>query len=407
MKIVMLSDFETLGGAAIAASRLANELCNRGHTVFRIIHLPDYEPHQWNTAVLAGQTYTFTTGVRKIIPFFWRTGLGNQLLSTRLFDLLDDLQPDIINVHNLHGAGWSPGLAGICGKKAPTVWTLHDMWSFTGRCAYSYDCFKFTTGCDSSCPTPHEYPSLDSRLIAGAWERRKGVLFANQSIVAVTPSQWLAREAQKGLWSKSRIEVIPNGLPLDIYFVVDRFQARKELGLSVEGPLLIAAADNFDDRRHGFNILEQALKLVQTKPLTVLMMGSGRPPDSISGISFKALGYIADERQKVLLFNAADLFVHPSPVGNLPNTVLESIACGTPVIGFDTGGLKELIEASRTGWISLELTGECYASLLETALKQITEGNTLRESCRTFAEANFPVQLQATRYENLFKQIAR
>src|SRR5262249_5214313 len=130
--------------------------------------------------------------------------------------LLTLARPDIINVHNLHGAapwGWGPRLVEVCLEFAPVVWTLHDMWSFTGRCAYSYDCEKFISGCDASCPTPDEEPKLPAERIHAAWEERRA-LYARHvdDLVIVTPSRWLAEQARRGMFARHRIEVIPYGL---------------------------------------------------------------------------------------------------------------------------------------------------------------------------------------------------
>src|SRR5215471_3324424 len=200
MHVVMLSDAETKGGAAIAASRLAEALHRLGHRVTRIVHLASGQDHSWSTLSMDFDS-SLRRAARAMVPSQIRKAFEIQSVRHRLNGALDILSPDVVNVHNLHGygatrrAGWSAGLVKVCANHAPTVWTLHDMWSFTGRCAYSYDCTKYLTGCDSTCPTPEEHPPLAPERIAQAWATRRLELRKNPSLVAVTPSNWLAREA--------------------------------------------------------------------------------------------------------------------------------------------------------------------------------------------------------------------
>src|SRR5690349_20255237 len=159
MHVAMLSDDETKGGAGIAASRLAEALQRSGHRVTRIVHLASGQDHSWNTVSLDSTSWSWMPSLtRTILPFQIRNIFEMQSAQNRLDKVMDSLSPDVVNVHNLHSygarrAGWSVGLVKICANRAPTVWTLHDMWSFTGRCAYSYDCQKFLNGCDATCPT--------------------------------------------------------------------------------------------------------------------------------------------------------------------------------------------------------------------------------------------------------------
>lgn len=203
MKIVMLSDHETLGGAAQSASRLAAALCAE-HEVTRLVLFPDGRPHPWRTHVLGTETAS-RRWLRRLPRKLWPGRFpypGTPAFAAAEFArLLRRLRPDAINVHNLHSGadwGWGPHLVAVCAEAAPVVWTLHDMWSFTGRCAYRYDCEKFRTGCDATCPTPHEPPRLAPEHIAVAWDERRRLLAAHPDMIAVTPSRWLAAERSAG-----------------------------------------------------------------------------------------------------------------------------------------------------------------------------------------------------------------
>jgi glycosyltransferase involved in cell wall biosynthesis len=181
--------------------------------------------------------------------------------------------------------------------------------------------------------------------------------------------------------------------------------ARKELGISTTNPVLFAAADNLDERRKGFHFLLHALRNLGGRKLTVLTMGTGRVPEAVENAHFISMGYVDSEPLKARLYNAADLMVHPAPQDNFPNTVLESLSCGTPVVAFNTGGMKELVRPGETGWLSEEISATGLSSMIEFALGEISKGQDLRGSCRSFAEKNFRDDLQVQRYEELFKAL--
>ncbi len=406
MHIVMLSDYETQFGAAIAASRLADELCSQQHRVTRIVGEWDRTKHPWATVRLWPTLPIW--GMRHLMPHALWQDLSASFLGHQLHSLLNVLQPDVINIHNLHRmtwTGWSVSLVRECLKHAPTVWTLHDMWSFTGRCAYSYDCGRFATGCGTACPTPAEYPVLEPKRIGGAWLQRRELLSHFPILTAVTPSTWLKRQAQQGLWTKHAVEVIPNGLPLSVYHPMDRGQARSELGLPATAPVLIAIAADLAERRKGAGMLVKALRRLSGRQITLITLGSGVLQCDVEGVNLHPLGYITDEQTKMVAYNAADISVHPAPVDNFPNTVMEALACGTPVVAFPIGGIPEMVRPGETGWLADDVSGDALARALSDALDQVAGGADLRRNCRAAAEAEYGADRQAGRYIALFQSM--
>lgn len=406
MHLVMVSDFETSGGAATSASRLAQGLHEAGHKVTRIVSRPDQQPHPWTT-VTSPLFLMGRAALRMHLRNVWGP-VSRRLSIGVIHRLLSDLTPDVVNVHNLHSAfdlGFSPNLLRACVRHAPTVWTLHDMWSFTGRCAYNYDCRKFVAGCDSTCPTPTEYPALSPRKIAGAWRSRLGLLESSPQLVAVTPSQWLAWEAVSGLWSSNRVEVVPYGLSLDSHVVLDRTMARQALGIGEGGPVLLTSAEDLADRRKGGSLLVEALARLNTGPIVLVTLGHGGLVVNADGVDVVNLGFIDHERTKVLAYNAADIFVHPALADNLPNVVMEAIACGTPVVGFPVGGVPEMVRPGQTGWLAGEVSPEALVAAIDGAVQDIKTGNDMRSSCRDVAESEYDVRMQVHHYLKLFKSL--
>lgn len=409
MHIVMLSDLETQGGAAIAVCRMADAFYRIGHHVTRLVNTPDGQRHSWNTVSLNcinSRSLSYRLR-RKSLPWRIRNLWDRQNIRKQLNRVFATLSPDVIHIHNLHKAinsGWSPNLPWICTNYAPTIWTLHDMWSFTGRCAYSYDCRKFITGCDATCPTPTEYPALSPKRIAGAWEERRRLLTGHARLVAVTPSRWLAQEAQFGLWAGRRVEVIPHGLPLDVYRPIDRGMAREALGINTTRPVLLMAAENLNDRRKGANFLMEALRGVSRRTFTLITLGAGALCLEAPGVDVHSLGYIHDKVTKALVYNAADIFVHPAPVDNLPNVIMEAMACGTPAVSFPVGGIPEMVRPGQTGWLAKEISTSALAETIDTALGEFQRKD-WRTSCRMVAETEYSDEKQARRYIELFESL--
>ncbi len=408
MRIAILSDLEARGGAALAASRLATGLIQAGQTVTRLVAQPSEHKHEWPREVLTPGNPFRNQIIRKFLPAQSRTRWDEKTARQLLDQTLSRLKPDVINVHNLHWAawlGWNPQLLEICVAHAPTVWTLHDMWSFTGRCANNDQCQKFPTGCDAACPTPGEYPPLAPELIAGAWAKRQQLFQSHPQLAAITPSQWMAEEAQRGLWKNHRVEVIANGLPLSVFTPIDRTVARQALGITGEGPVLLMAAQTIGEKRKGGQILVDALKKLSLRPLTLLTLGSGQLSLNEPGIFNQPLGHIDHERSLALAYSAADLFVHPSTGDNLPNVIAEALACGTPVAAFPIGGVPEMVLPGTTGWLAKAVSAEALADVLNRALEELRQGTDLRASCRATAESLYSLPLQVQRYESIFASL--
>jgi glycosyltransferase involved in cell wall biosynthesis len=411
MNVVVVSDHGLQGGAAVAGSRIALsiERHNPGDSLQRITFFAEgtaSQPLWYEEGELKRQAYRFP---RKILPTSFPRPNSEAFAAQRLRAKLAELRPDIINVHNLHAAapwGWGPHLVEVCLEFAPVVWTLHDMWSFTGRCAYSYDCRRFITGCDASCPTPMEMPALAPERIRPAWEERRALYARHpRDLVIVTPSRWLADEARAGLFARHRVEVIPYGVPLPEAIAHD--DARRELGIPSAARVLLSAAFDLSERRKGAEILASLWRHVQSRPIIVLMMGKGNVAIDDPRVEVRHLGFLDDEHRKALAYSAADAILHPAPVDNFPNVVLEAMACGTPTIALPVGGLPEMVRPGVSGWLAPQTTPAALGATVERALNDVAVVNHLRESCRALADREYSLELQGGRYIHLFEELRR
>ncbi len=411
MHIVMISDHESRGGAAIAAGRLAVGLITGGHRVTRLCAYPDGQTHPWASEVLAASYFPLRRAARRGLPLAVRAALDDLAIApadNALRRALARLRPDVVHLHNLHGgigAGWSPRLLAVAAEVAPVAWTFHDMWPITGRCVYSYGCERFIRGCDAACPTPHDYPSLPPPRIAAAWELRRHTIAAVPRLAGVAPSRWMQGQALAGMWAGQRVERIANGLDLDTYQPVDRTVARRALGLPATGTLVMVAMPHLADPRKGADLLKALATAPGPRPLRLITMGAGQLLTPGAGVEILPLGYVADEARRALAYSAADLLLHAAPEDNLPLTVIEAMACGTPTVALPVGGLPDLVRLGITGWLADGRGHQPLVAALAAALATLATGQSLRESCRAVAQAEYGLDLFVERHLHLYREI--
>ncbi len=408
MRIALVSDYATQGGAAIACNRLAVALAAQGATVARFSL--DRGPRPWLGSGVAFAPQTSGRRAAGLVQVLEGFGLSRAARSLRLRDTgrllpraLADWRPDIINLHNLHGFDGRWHSVEALARLAPIAWTLHDMWSFTGRCTYSYACRRFETGCTAECPTPGEYPALAPTLIGEQWAQRARFFEQHPQAAAIAPSHWLTDEARRGLWRNHRVEAIPNSLDLHTYAPIEQPLARTALGLPPrDRPTLLFVADYLTERRKGGALVASALAACG-RDVAVWTLGhgefSGLPPN----VQCHSLGYVTDERMKALIFSAADVLVHPAPVDNFPNTIAESLACGTPVVAFHTGGIPEMLAAPNCGWLATEITADALGQGIALAIATLPLTHELRLAIRAVAAPVFDPERQARSYLELFE----
>ncbi|MCX7792526.1 MAG: glycosyltransferase, partial [Chloroflexaceae bacterium] len=270
---------------------------------------------------------------------------------------------------------------------------------------YIYACERFLTGCNAACPTARAYPALPPRLVGPAWEERRSLIAAAPRLTAVAPSRWMATLARRGSWAGRRVEHIPNGLPLEHWRPLPRAVARRALGLPASGPVALLAMPDLDDPRKGADLLP-ALGATLPSGLTLLAMGAGRPPLRAPGVRVVPLGFVAAAERQATIYSAADLLIHAAPQDNLPLTVQEALACGTPVAALPVGGLPDLVRPGQTGWLAATPDVAGLTAAVAEALAAIAAGADLRERCRAVAENEYGLQLMVERHLALYREIS-
>jgi glycosyltransferase involved in cell wall biosynthesis len=412
MNILLISASDINGGAARAAYRLHKGLLNIGVSSNMLVQ----EKYSDDKKVLAPEVSLFQ-GIAKAratldplpLKFYQqrsKTPFSLQWLPDTIYSNVSKLSPDIINLHWI-GRGFVQ-IETITRLNKPLVWTLHDMWAFTGGCHYSGECSNYTASC-GACP---QLNSTQKRDLSHWILQRKAKAWKNLNLIIVSPSNWLAECAKSSfLFKDLQIEVIPNGINTEKYRPINKYTAREILNLPQDKQIILfGSLRATSDLRKGFQFLQPALqnlsKSVGKDKLELLIFGASQPENEIN-FGFKAnyLGSFNDDLSLALVYSAADVFILPSTQENLANTVMEAIACGTPCVAFKIGGTPDMIEHQKNGYLVQPYNIEDLAKGIAWVLENPERHSKLTYYAREKAEREFSLEVHARQYSKIYKQI--
>lgn len=390
------------GGAGIACRRLQAALTESGETANLLTM--DQVPPQW--PFYAERLSFIPYEKDKSVRFsFSLANFGHDLNRHKLVQ-----EADIIHLHWVNQGFLSLNnirQLAVLGK--PIVWTLHDMWSFTGGCHYSGDCMRYKQSC-GYCPYLRKPGPKD--LSHRIWQRKKDILPLN--IQFVTCSAWLAGEANNsGLLKNYPVTAIPNPIDTILFQPVsaaDRAVFRQEKKIAPDAMLVLFAAMKVREKRKGFRYLLESLHILKKMhpdlPVELLVMGQADAEELAAlPYPFHALGLVKEASQLALVYGAADVFVIPSLEDNLPNTVMESLACGTPVVGFNTGGIPEMVGHLEEGFIAKQHDSEALARGIYWAAGREMPAKNLRKAARDKAEHQYSNKVVGQQYVRLYQEL--
>ncbi|TYQ25945.1 glycosyltransferase [Pseudanabaena sp. UWO311] len=403
MKILHINQSDTSGGAAIAGYRLHQGLLGQGIDSKMLVGIVKTDSDRIVAVPRKPRT-------ENLLNRFTRYSGLNYINLLSSFDIPNHKfyqDADILNFHNLHAGYFNYLAVSKLTKTKPAIFTLHDMWSFTGHCAYSYDCDRWKIGC-GKCPYPDTYPAIchDSTLIE--W-KLKNWIYSKSNLTIVTLSHWLTEQAKASMLSCFSIHHIPNGIDTNAYQPLDRHLCKAVLGIPQDKRVLLFGAESLKDKRKGGDLLLNALRqLPKSLKAEVLLLTFGNGSEAITaelGIPTIGLGYISSDRLKSIAYSAADLFIFPTRADNLPLVLQESMACGTPMVSFDIGGVPDLVRPMVTGYLAKTEDAKDFCNGIVTLLEDDQLRQTMSDNCRAIALAEYPLELQAERYIKLYKEI--
>ena len=362
MNVLHLSTDDYSGGSAIATFRLHSAMrhlgINSNMLVIRKTRITDNNIHQINSTIVRKIEIRLLEKLNyKKINYLQSRGLfsypkyGNDLSSYR-----NVTQADVIYLHWINRDFLTiSDLENIFKLKKPIFWVLHDMWPMTGGCHHSFECDKYVSHC-SNCP--HLVNPSRNDLSNKLFHSKLKIFEKYTNLHIVTPSVWLGECAKKSkLFSTKSISVIPNILDTEVFKPMDKKTARRLFNLPEEkNIILFGAIEGHLNPYKGWSYLQEALQessLLELN-LAALIFGSEYNNEIEKAIPFPVYfsGQLKDNESICMLYNAADIFVAPSIADNFPNTISESLSCGTPVVGFNVGGIPDLVQHKINGYLA-------------------------------------------------------
>lgn len=324
-------------------------------------------------------------------------GIFSYFATRRMIREIKKFKPDVIHLHELHGyyVNYSKVVRFLKISNIPIVWTFHCEFAYTGKCGYAYDCEKWKSEC-SSCPQIKEYPSsLYFDFTRYMFNEKRKDFDGFNNLTIVTPSAWLARRVKQSFLSDCDVRVIHNGIDTQSIFYPRLSNTQSESKKTV----LAVAPDIMSERKGGRWVLELARRFSDN--VEFIMVGVVGDVDGVPS-NVRLVDRTNNQNELADYYSDADLFLICSKRENFPTTCLESLACGTPVVGFDEGGTAETAPGRLGHFVPF---GD--VSSLELAINDYFAGRSEidQHECRNFAEQNYSKQAMYSNYVRLYSEL--
>lgn len=367
MKILIVNTSERTGGAAVAASRLFKALKKQGVTVSMLVRDKQSRNEHvisLNNTILNRFRFIWERLVIFVCNLFSKNNLFQISIANTGINIVNHelvKQADIIHLHWINQGMLSLNdIKWLINSGKPVVWTLHDMWPSTAICHYSGICKQYETKC-KSCPKLAEIHLWNLERMIFNRKKRIGLQYIN----FVGCSNWITNVCRaSSLLSASSFTSIPNPIDTNVFKPKDKILLREKKSLPKDKFLLLFAAAKLSDERKGLSYLIEACNILESKgyDLEILLMGTiSNDFQKLFPFKVRTLGYLSLENDISDIYSLSDIFVTPSLEDNLPNTIMESMACGTPCVGFEIGGIPEMIDHKKNGYVAKYKSAEDLA----------------------------------------------
>ena len=409
MKILIINTSDIQGGAARAAYRLHKSLLAQDVDSQMLVQSKtsdDFTVINENKKVR--KYFNKLRPVIDSIPTRSYKNKTNTLFSpswfgfSKIVDKINEINPDIVHLHWIN-AGMMK-IEDIARIKAPIVCSLHDMWAFTGGCHYNEECNGYEKNC-GNCKVLGSDKEKD--LSKKVFNRKQKVFDSKKDMTIVGLSSWLNNASKSSTLLKDKYHLnLPNPIDTDVFKPFDKEKARELWGLPKDKKLvLFGAMGATSDPRKGFKELSEALHQLENKDVEFVVFGSSKPQDA-PDLGFKThyLGHLHDDVGLVTLYSAVDVMIVPSLQENLSNAIMESLACGTPVIGFNIGGNGDMIEHKKNGYLAKPFD----TTDLKDGIEWVLNNDKYDELCTNAREKvvkEFDSKVVARKYIELYKQV--
>ena len=408
MRVLIVNTSERTGGAAVAANRLMEALNNHGVKAKMLVREKEGLPGKWQSQWhFLWERLVIYLHLRCSRKHLFEIDIANA--GTDITSLPEFQEADVVHLHWINQGMLSLGnIRKILRSGKPVVWTMHDIWPATAICHYSRGCKNYATECRNCQLLPHHGGRHD--LANRVW-RRKQKMLQGESISYVTCSQWLAGEAKtSALLKGQKITSIPNTINTCLYSPGDKEKARQAVGLPADKKIILFVSQRVTDQRKGMDYLVASVRLLAEKypemqqNVAIAILG-GHSEDLADQLTLPVypLGYVNDERLIVNVYRAADVFVTPSLEDNLPNTIMESLACGVPCIGFKVGGIPEMIDHQKNGYVAAYRDAEDLTRGLHWVLCEANQAELVRAAVQKVSRC-YSQQRVALKYTEVYNE---
>lgn len=416
MRVLIINTSERAGGAAIAAGRLLEALKNNGLKVKMLVR--DKESEKLN---VVGLNYNFLA----LYKFVWERVViwaANRFHRHNLFkvdiantgtditSLPEFKQADVIHLHWINQGMLSlKDIRKILESGKAVVWTMHDMWPFTGICHYARECELYQTECHNC---PYLYGGGSKYDISWRVFQKKKKLYNVAPITFVGCSQWLTSKARLSTLLKGHEVVsIPNPINTNLFKARDKQESRTLCQLPHDKKLILFGSVKISDKRKGIDYFIEACNLLAEKHpelkdnIGIVVFGKGSEAlKNMLPFPVYALDYVKDEHRLAIIYNAVDIYATPSLEDNLPNTIMEAMACGVPCVGFNVGGIPEMIDHLHNGYVATYKSAKDFANGLFWTLKE-SEYQSLAEEAHRKVATHYSESSVAKRYTEIYNKI--
>jgi glycosyltransferase involved in cell wall biosynthesis len=408
IKILIVNTFDIYGGAARAAYRLHRSLLDIGVDSYMLV-----QSKSSNEYKIISSGGLLRKNINRIRPRLDSVPLRKYKERTKtlfspswvgfsdIVEQIDSIQPDIVHLHWI--CGGMMRIEDISKIRYPIVWSLHDNWAFTGGCHIKWDCDRYMHGC-GNCPRlgSHKDVDLSSRI----YGRKERTFSKIDNLTVVGVSRWVENLSQNSSLLGSRTHInIPNPIDTNIFKVFKKEHAQELWNLPKDKKLIMFGAMNRDDINKGFDKLVDTLLMLDRDDIELVIYGSSRPKEPIDlGFKMHYLGRLHDDISLVTLYSAVDVVVVPSLQENLSNTIMESLACATPVVAFDIGGNGDLVDHLKSGYLAKPFD----SSDLRDGIEWVLESKDYDQICnfaRDKVLEEFDSKIVANRYMRLYEDI--
>ena len=410
MKVLIVNTSDIQGGAARAAYRLHNALLTQNIDSHMLVMSKSS-----NDYTVKGPVTKIQKAFRKLrptldsIPTRFYKEKTKTLFSpswlgfSGMVDKINEINPDIVHLHWICGGMMS--IEDIARINTPIVWSLHDMWAFTGGCHYDEECNGYEKECGSFKGLGSKKENDLSRKI---FKRKQKVFESKKNITIIGLSNWLNECSKNSILLKSKKHInLPNPIDTNIFKPFDKDKARELWNLPKDKKLvLFGAMGATSDPRKGFDELSKAMQKLKNDNIEFVVFGSNRPQNAPDfGFKTHYLGNLADDISLVTLYSAVNVMVVPSLQENLSNAIMESLACCTPVVGFDIGGNSDMIEHKKTGYLAKSFDTNDLANGIEWIIKN--NSNNMSNNIRNKVLKEFDSKLITPKYLDIYSELMK